>query len=94
MVSYKCRNCNKPFNKKSNYIAHVNKRKKPCVKSPLTIKPQKVITKNECSYCHKVFTTKVKIQLYETYSFPFHTFNYSTKRTTSKRLDKEKRRRI
>ena len=30
MVLYKCNKCSKSFNKKSNYIRHIN-RKNPCV---------------------------------------------------------------
>ena len=35
MVNYFCPNCNKDFNKKSNYINHVQNKKKPCNQNEL-----------------------------------------------------------
>ena len=39
MVLYKCENCLKEFNKKSNYLMHIEHRKTPCSKSPELMAP-------------------------------------------------------
>jgi DNA-directed RNA polymerase subunit RPC12/RpoP len=64
MVCYKCEKCNKEFNKKSNYIKHINK-KKPCivdennennVNNVNTDKINTIIYK--CGKCNKEFNKK------------------------------------
>ena len=49
MINYVCEKCNKEFNKKSNYIKHIN-RKNPCNKEELTYK---------CNKCNKEFDKKI-----------------------------------
>jgi hypothetical protein len=46
MVEYKCEKCEKIFNKKSNYITHINK-KNPCNEDG-----------TECKYCQRIYSRK------------------------------------
>ena len=39
MVLHKCENCLREFNKKSNYLMHIEHRKKPCLKPPVLVAP-------------------------------------------------------
>ena len=55
MVKYKCNRCNKTFNRKSNYIYHIN-RKRPC--KLVSQNNHKISHKNECSKCHKIYANK------------------------------------
>jgi len=57
MVLYKCNKCNKEFNRKSNYINHIN-RKFPCnnLVSENIILNESVVTEKQmykCKTCHK-----------------------------------------
>ena len=81
MVLYKCENCLKEFNKKSNYKAHLNK-KYPCNKSQSKNKDKKSIcteiganapksaqdqnSKFECRFCFKNFTRKSSLNRHYT----------------------------
>jgi uncharacterized C2H2 Zn-finger protein len=51
MVTYKCEECNKEFNQKSNYLSHIN-RKKSCV-----LIDNNIIYK--CEKCNKEFNHKI-----------------------------------
>ena len=67
MVEYKCDKCNKIFDKKSNYVTHINK-KNPCISIPkntgcvpdklINIKNETVGQQNDkqCNYCRKIFS--------------------------------------
>jgi len=66
MIEYICKNCNKIFNKKSNYSYHIN-RKIKCI-SPQAEKnhfwdsqnhnnDSILSSKNKCDYCFKTFST-------------------------------------
>lgn len=66
MVEYKCDKCQKYFNKKSNFISHIN-RKNPCSLSPQSLQsppnsPPEIELISEkvfsCQYCDKIFTRK------------------------------------
>jgi hypothetical protein len=48
MVNYICKNCNKNFNRKSNYDYHINNKKKPC-NQHLLISHQSSVTPQNCS---------------------------------------------
>ena len=59
---YKCKICDKEFNKKCHYENHLN-RINPCMKKPkiihgnplnLHVLPQKA--ENKCSYCYKTYS--------------------------------------
>jgi hypothetical protein len=69
MVTHTCNNCNKTFEKKSNYNAHIN-RKNPCINKSLKIFQnipksrideskifQNGINELSCSYCKKSYST-------------------------------------
>jgi uncharacterized C2H2 Zn-finger protein len=61
MPLFICINCEKTFNRKSNYVYHIDKKIKPCIKKNITIDEE--ITNNDnladkCIYCNKIFTTK------------------------------------
>ena len=51
MVQYKCKHCNKTFNKKSVFITHIN-RKIKCIDRQYTL---------NCIHCNKSFTTKSSV---------------------------------
>ena len=52
MINYICEKCNKEFNKKSNYIKHIN-RKNPCIKEEINSITYK------CENCNKEFDKKI-----------------------------------
>jgi hypothetical protein len=52
MINYICEKCNKEFNKKSNYIKHIN-RKNPCIKEEINFITYK------CENCNKEFDKKI-----------------------------------
>jgi hypothetical protein len=52
MINYVCEKCNKEFNKKSNYIKHIN-RKNPCIKEEINSITYK------CKKCNKEFDKKL-----------------------------------
>lgn len=67
MVIYTCPTCNKEFNKKSNFIEHTEKKKKPCKQNlpkftnidqnlPKITQSEKK-SDNLCIHCNKNFTT-------------------------------------
>jgi hypothetical protein len=75
MVEYKCFDCNKIFNKKSNYMAHINKKNK-CSEKYDNIIEKNLINNNtdkaikifdnsldelKCIYCEKKFSTKSNV---------------------------------
>ena len=60
MVKYTCKNCNKEFDRKCNYISHLN-RKYPCKSPVIYSKNGILIPKMECSYCNKTYSTKYNL---------------------------------
>jgi hypothetical protein len=55
MVNYFCPNCNKDFNKKSNYINHVQNKKKPCNQNELKMHQNAPkCTKNAPNYTENI----------------------------------------
>jgi hypothetical protein len=71
MVSHTCVNCNKEFNRKSNYDYHVYNKKNPCVKKinniiinddikkiPEILPINEVQNSNQCLYCGLILSRK------------------------------------
>ena len=56
MVCYKCTKCNKEFNQKSNYIAHIN-RKKSCILNDNDCEVHNTLN-YKCIKCNKEFNKK------------------------------------